>query len=139
MGYENESDDEMKVNEEENEAKAVKEVMQRVSVIRMNMKTIGICHRFVEYWNLSLSHEDEGKQKTMNYFTISYKWLHDSLIDLASNESQSVNVNQKIMIDLLQILKKMIGLYDEDKQLQLLLCVDKLVNNKALMSNAQTV
>merc|ERR1712228_440658 len=112
-------------SEEMIEEKAAKQVMDRVFVIRMNMKTIDICHQFVDYWNLNLLQENEGKNKRMNYYKSSYKWLNDSLMDLASSESQSVKVN-KIMIDLLQILKKMIGLYDERKQLQLLLCVDKL-------------
>ena len=131
---ENEGEEEDKMKE--NEAKSV---MDRVFVIRINMKTIDICHRFVDYWNLNLLQVEDGGNKRMDYYKHSYKWLHDSLMDLASSESQSVSVNKKIMIDLLQILKKMIGLFDEEKQLQLLLCVDKLVNNEALISDAQTL
>merc|ERR1712129_122050 len=128
------ADKQMDVDEE---AKDKKEAMDRVFIIRMNMKMINICHQFVDYWKLNLLKETDGRRKAMNYFDICYKWLHASLTQLTLDDSQSVIVNRKIMIDLLQILKRMIGLFDENKQMQLLICVQSLVQNEALMKDTK--
>ena len=49
------------------------------------------------------------------------------------------NTNSKIMLDLLQILKKIIKHYDQTQQLQLLLCVDQLLKNSAFVNDAKSI
>merc|ERR1712039_863832 len=121
-------DKQMQKEQGDEEEKENKEVMDRVFVIRMNMKTIQICHQFVDYWKLNLLQETEATRKRVNYYDCCYKWLHASLKQLSLEDSQNVNVNRKIMIQLFQILKQMVDLFDEQKQLELLLCVENLVH-----------
>jgi len=126
--HDEDNDSKMDINKQQN---------NRMNVMRINMKTIKICHQFVEYWNLNLleQEKDDKNNKKMDYFSISYQWINTSLLEMGSNE----NGNTKIIIDLLQILKKMIGFYDETKQLQLLLSVDKLLKNSAFINDAKTI
>ena len=134
MNDKEENDD----NDEDKDDDQDKQRLDKLHVLRMNMKAIKMCHTFVDYWDLKLTQNDgnnNGRRKRLDYRKISYEWLHSSLMDIGSDEQ----ANTKITVALLEILKKLIPLYNEKKQLQLLLCIDKLLKNSALVNDAKTI
>ena len=137
----NENEDENESEEEElQEQVENKKRLDRLNIMRMNMKAITLCHLFVDYWDLKISsiskeNDNKRKRKRSNYKQLSFRWLHDVMTNMSSDES----INAKLMVDILQILKKLIPLYSQQQQFELLLCVNKLLNNSSFADNAKTI
>eukprot|EP00485_Elphidium_margaritaceum_P000513 CAMPEP_0202699802 /NCGR_PEP_ID=MMETSP1385-20130828/13015_1 /ASSEMBLY_ACC=CAM_ASM_000861 /TAXON_ID=933848 /ORGANISM="Elphidium margaritaceum" /LENGTH=612 /DNA_ID=CAMNT_0049356825 /DNA_START=30 /DNA_END=1868 /DNA_ORIENTATION=- len=100
--------------------------MDKMQVLRLNMKVMDICYHFVQYWNLNVKvnakDEEASRRRDWDCYQRSYQWFLSVLKDEETAQS-------KIMFDVLQMLKRMIHIYDHNKQVQLLLAINKLVSS----------
>ena len=123
--------------------RARKREIAEFNVFQLNMKTMNLCSLFREYWkhnlNLDESHkrgmDNERVRSQRNYSLLSYNWITNTIAGMEDKE----NINVKAFVQLLQMLKKTITLYDNKRQIALLRSLDKMLKHPTLASDAQDV